>query len=173
MLAFGVILGTSIHSNGPRCNKLAMKLMKVKVLIEVLIGLLEQRRSFFLHFFVCFVPRFSPTIFQNAHQQKAQQILTFEPSPTPALEVHVCHICHFQTPFTLQTQIQPQATLRLDVFGGNDDGTGAKTPISASFPLTNYSRRSTCAVPRPGIPMADGGGKLGGWDVLGHEGVIF
>ena len=60
MLAFGVILGTSIHSNGPRCNKLAMKLMKVKVLIEVLIGLLEQRRSFFLHFFVCFVPRFSP-----------------------------------------------------------------------------------------------------------------
>ena len=78
MLAFGVILGTSIHSfpqckevkevtNGPRCNKLAMKLMKVKVLIEVLIGLLEQRRSFFLHFFVCFVPRTPTKSTANSH----------------------------------------------------------------------------------------------------------
>ena len=66
----------------------------------------------------------------------------------------------FKHPSHCKLRFQPQATLRLDVFGGNDDGTGAKTPISASFPLTNYSRRSTCAVPRPGIPMADGG-KLG------------
>lgn len=168
MLAFGVILGISIHSfaqckevkevtNGPRCNKLAMKLMKVKVLIEVLIGLVEQRRSFFLHFFVCFVPRFSPPS-SKMHTNKKH---TNSHLWTIAHSSFLVHVCHLQTPFTLQTQIQPQATLRLDVFGGNDDGTGAKTPISASFPLTNYSRRSTCAVPRPGIIMAEDGGTLG------------
>ena len=52
-----------------------MKLMKVKVLIEVLIGLAEQRCLFLLHFLMCFVPRWTHHL-PKLHTKKSTQILT-------------------------------------------------------------------------------------------------